>query len=63
MENFKFSLVLLTNVHMFVFLPFQGVDVDERGHIIVDEFQSTTRSGLYGLGDVCGKALLTPGRN
>ncbi|XP_017263497.1 glutathione reductase, mitochondrial isoform X2 [Kryptolebias marmoratus] len=37
-----------------------GVDVDERGHIIVDEFQNTTRSGIYGLGDVCGKALLTP---
>ncbi|XP_037531620.1 glutathione reductase, mitochondrial [Nematolebias whitei] len=37
-----------------------GVDIDEGGHIVVDEFQSTTRSGLYGLGDVCGKALLTP---
>ncbi|XP_069026509.1 glutathione reductase, mitochondrial isoform X1 [Embiotoca jacksoni] len=37
-----------------------GVDTDERGHIVVDEFQNTSRSGLYAVGDVCGKALLTP---
>ncbi|XP_030622066.1 glutathione reductase, mitochondrial [Chanos chanos] len=37
-----------------------GVDLDERGHIIVDEFQNTTRKGVYAVGDVCGKALLTP---
>ncbi|XP_024139025.1 glutathione reductase, mitochondrial isoform X1 [Oryzias melastigma] len=37
-----------------------GVDTDERGHIIVDDFQNTTRSGIYAVGDVCGKALLTP---
>uniref|UniRef100_A0AAY5JYU4 Glutathione reductase, mitochondrial n=1 Tax=Esox lucius TaxID=8010 RepID=A0AAY5JYU4_ESOLU len=38
----------------------QGVDIDERGFIIVDEFQNTTRKGIYAVGDVCGKALLTP---
>ncbi|XP_010900907.1 glutathione reductase, mitochondrial isoform X1 [Esox lucius] len=37
-----------------------GVDIDERGFIIVDEFQNTTRKGIYAVGDVCGKALLTP---
>uniref|UniRef100_A0A667X1X9 Glutathione reductase, mitochondrial n=1 Tax=Myripristis murdjan TaxID=586833 RepID=A0A667X1X9_9TELE len=37
-----------------------GVDTDERGHIIVDEFQNTSRQGVYAVGDVCGKALLTP---
>uniref|UniRef100_A0A3P9JEI2 Glutathione reductase, mitochondrial n=1 Tax=Oryzias latipes TaxID=8090 RepID=A0A3P9JEI2_ORYLA len=37
-----------------------GVDTDDRGHIIVDDFQNTTRSGIYAVGDVCGKALLTP---
>ncbi|XP_034037841.1 glutathione reductase, mitochondrial isoform X2 [Thalassophryne amazonica] len=37
-----------------------GVDTDERGHILVDEFQNTSRPGIYALGDVCGKALLTP---
>lgn len=37
-----------------------GVDTDERDHIIVDEFQNTSRSGVYAVGDVCGKALLTP---
>ncbi|XP_041800111.1 glutathione reductase, mitochondrial isoform X1 [Chelmon rostratus] len=36
------------------------VDTDERGHIIVDEFQNTSRAGIYAVGDVCGKALLTP---
>lgn len=37
-----------------------GVDIDERGHIVVDEFQNTSRQGIYAVGDVCGKALLTP---
>uniref|UniRef100_A0A8C5HE04 Glutathione reductase, mitochondrial n=1 Tax=Gouania willdenowi TaxID=441366 RepID=A0A8C5HE04_GOUWI len=36
------------------------VTMDERGHIVVDEFQNTTRPGIYAVGDVCGKALLTP---
>ncbi|XP_028815580.1 glutathione reductase, mitochondrial [Denticeps clupeoides] len=37
-----------------------GVELDEKGHIVVDEFQNTTRKGIYAVGDVCGKALLTP---
>uniref|UniRef100_A0A3P8NKN1 glutathione-disulfide reductase n=1 Tax=Astatotilapia calliptera TaxID=8154 RepID=A0A3P8NKN1_ASTCA len=37
-----------------------GLNIDERGHIIVDEFQNTSRSGIYAVGDVCGRALLTP---
>ena len=27
------------------------------------KFQNTSRTGVYVLGDVCGKALLTPGRH
>lgn len=42
-------------------LYLQIVDTDEKGHIIVDEFQNTSRTGIYAVGDVCGKALLTPG--
>ena len=34
----------------------------ERGHIKVDEFQNTSVPNIYALGDVCGKALLTPGK-
>ncbi|XP_036424797.1 glutathione reductase, mitochondrial isoform X2 [Colossoma macropomum] len=37
-----------------------GVELDSKGHIVVDEFQNTTRQGIYAVGDVCGKALLTP---
>ncbi|CAL8262615.1 unnamed protein product [Lota lota] len=37
-----------------------GIEMDKRGHIVVDEFQNTSRPGIYALGDVCGKALLTP---
>lgn len=40
---------------------FQNVDTDEKGHIVVDEFQNTSRAGIYAVGDVCGRALLTPG--
>ncbi|NXU47791.1 GSHR protein, partial [Turnix velox] len=38
-----------------------GVQVDNKGHVVVDEYQNTTRKGVYAIGDVCGKALLTPG--
>ncbi|KAI1711915.1 pyridine nucleotide-disulfide oxidoreductase domain-containing protein [Ditylenchus destructor] len=37
-----------------------GVQTDTDGHIKVDEYQNTTTPGIYALGDVCGKALLTP---
>lgn len=37
-----------------------GLNLDSKGHILVDEFQNTSRPGVYALGDVCGKALLTP---
>ncbi|KAH0628491.1 hypothetical protein JD844_009753 [Phrynosoma platyrhinos] len=36
------------------------IKLDEKNHIIVDEFQNTSRKGIYALGDVCGRALLTP---
>ncbi|XP_006884188.1 PREDICTED: glutathione reductase, mitochondrial isoform X3 [Elephantulus edwardii] len=38
----------------------QGIQTDDKGHIIVDEFQNTSVRGIYAVGDVCGKALLTP---
>ncbi|XP_074396511.1 glutathione reductase, mitochondrial isoform X1 [Zonotrichia albicollis] len=41
-------------------LPWQGVQVDPKGHVVVDEYQNTTRRGIYAIGDVCGRALLTP---
>lgn len=37
-----------------------GVQTDDKGHVIVDEFQNTSIKGVYAVGDVCGKALLTP---
>ncbi|NXB87955.1 GSHR protein, partial [Vidua chalybeata] len=37
-----------------------GVRVDPKGHVVVDEYQNTTRRGIYAVGDVCGRALLTP---
>lgn len=37
-----------------------SVAVDEKGYVIVDEFQNTGHSGIYALGDVCGKVELTP---
>ncbi|CAL1542980.1 unnamed protein product [Lymnaea stagnalis] len=37
-----------------------GVNVDKHNNIEVDEFQNTSVKGIYALGDVCGKALLTP---
>lgn len=37
-----------------------GVDTDFDGHVKVDEFQNTNVEGVYALGDVAGKWLLTP---
>ncbi len=34
--------------------------VDEQGYIPSDKYQNTNISGIYSLGDVCGKAPLTP---
>jgi len=37
-----------------------GIDVDDSGYIVVDEYQNTTASKVYAVGDVTGKAALTP---
>lgn len=41
-------------------LDVAGVKVNATGHIVVNEFQDTNVKGIYALGDVCGKAELTP---
>lgn len=42
-------------------LPAVGVEMTNKGHIKVDEFQNTTRSGIYAIGDVAtDKYELTP---
>lgn len=38
-----------------------GVKTNPDGTIIVDEYQNTSNPNIQALGDVCGKALLTPG--
>jgi len=37
-----------------------GVDLDERGHVRVDPWQTTSQRGLYAVGDVIGHVDLTP---
>lgn len=37
-----------------------GVKTDKQGNIVVDEWQATNVEGVYAVGDVGGKALLTP---
>ena len=37
-----------------------GVDLTPRGHIDVDRFQNTSAEGVYAVGDVTGRAPLTP---
>lgn len=46
--------------HVNLGLERTGVELDATGHIKVDEFQNTSHPGIYALGDVCGKWLLTP---
>jgi len=37
-----------------------GVKLDEHGAVIVDEYQTTSVPNIFAIGDVAGKALLTP---
>ena len=37
-----------------------AVRLDKEGHVVVDEWQNTTTSGVYAIGDVTGRAQLTP---
>jgi glutathione reductase (NADPH) len=37
-----------------------GVETDEQGYIPTDEYQNTNVSGIYAIGDVTGRAPLTP---
>lgn len=37
-----------------------GVTTNEKGYIVVDEYQNTVVEGVYALGDVCGLVELTP---
>ncbi|KAH9842976.1 glutathione reductase [Rhodofomes roseus] len=37
-----------------------GVELDKKGNVVVNEYQETKIPGVYALGDVSGKALLTP---
>lgn len=37
-----------------------GIKQGEKGHVLVDEYQNTSVDNYYALGDVCGKAELTP---
>jgi glutathione reductase (NADPH) len=37
-----------------------GIKLDSMGNIVVDEYQQTSVKGVYAIGDVQGKALLTP---
>ena len=37
-----------------------GVKLDPKGNVVVDEWQETNVKGIFSIGDVQGKALLTP---
>ncbi|KAI9658533.1 MAG: Glutathione reductase [Trizodia sp. TS-e1964] len=41
-------------------LDVAGVKQDEKGRVIVDDFQNTNVENIYSLGDVCGRVELTP---
>jgi glutathione reductase (NADPH) len=37
-----------------------GVELDSQGYVVTDEFQATSVPGVYAIGDVAGRMLLTP---
>jgi len=46
--------------HADINLPVTGLITDDHGFISTDEYQNTSVKGLYALGDVTGRAPLTP---
>lgn len=57
----NYRTTLRRNVSL-VFCDLKGIEL-QRGFIKVDEYQNTSAANIYALGDVCGKALLTPGQS
>lgn len=45
-----------------LFLLQVGVKMDAQGHIVVDQYQTTTNPSILCVGDATGKYLLTPGK-
>ena len=43
-------------------LDVAGVKLNRKGFVVVDEYQNTSADGVYAIGDVTGKAELTPGK-
>ena len=41
-------------------LPAAGVELTPKGYIKVDEYQCTSMTGVYAVGDACGRVELTP---
>lgn len=37
-----------------------GVKLDDKGYVVVDDYQNTSAENIYALGDVCGRVELTP---
>lgn len=37
-----------------------GVKQNERGHVVVDDYQTTNVDNIFAIGDVCGRVELTP---
>ena len=37
-----------------------GVELDKRGYVVTDLYQNTSQSHIFALGDITGRAALTP---
>ncbi|NRA63917.1 MAG: glutathione-disulfide reductase [Pseudobacteriovorax sp.] len=48
------------NPNLDIALDKAGVELNARGRVIVDDQQNTTQAGTYAVGDIIGKAELTP---
>ncbi|KAJ3416509.1 hypothetical protein HDV05_001246 [Chytridiales sp. JEL 0842] len=59
-EEFIWAVGRTANVEKLNLKVVPGVKFDENGFIIANEWQETSEEGVLALGDVCGKAMLTP---
>lgn len=41
-------------------LPGAGVEQNDKGYIVVNEYSETNVDGVFAVGDVCGNVELTP---
>ena len=62
-NNCPNRIIIRFKNHTNLNLKSAGVQLNDTGFIKVNEFKETNVEDIFALGDVCGVAMLTPGKS